>query len=129
MMVWKQFELAKELFHMLKQDRLTSVFCQQLTLLEILKYLRREVDEAIEEVEKNPMDTNAVLYELGDILWDTFLVCIIAEEKNIANLGSASDAAYAKLRRRKPWVFRGERLTLEEERRRYFELKAQEKKA
>lgn len=68
--------------------------------------LEGEVQELKKAVEKN--DVENMREELGDVLWDTLFIGIIAEEKGLFTIREAIEEAHAKLKRRSPWVFGNE---------------------
>ncbi|MGC8976953.1 MAG: MazG nucleotide pyrophosphohydrolase domain-containing protein [Candidatus Ratteibacteria bacterium] len=69
----------------------------------ILKYLKEETEEFIEEVKKK--DYEGMKEELGDILWQVLIHSQIMKEKNIFTIDEVIDNLCRKMMRRHPHVF------------------------
>ncbi len=114
----------EDLYIILKKDRENSPWSRTRTLRERAEELRKEVDELVEGIENN--DPGNIEEELGDLLLDIIALVVIAEENN-TTAQEIVEKAIAKLRRRKPWIFTGEDVSLEEEERRWINAKEREK--
>ena len=77
-------------------------------------------------VEKN--DRENLKEELGDLFWDTLMVMLIAEKEGLFKPNEPLLSLIEKMRRRKPYLFTGQKVTLEEAERMWTEAKAKEKK-
>ena len=69
----------------------------------ILKYLKEETEEFIEEVKKK--DYEGMKEELGDILWQVLIHSQIMKEKNIFTIDEVIDNLCRKMMRRHPHVY------------------------
>ena len=89
-------------------------------------YLLEEAHEVAEAIEQG--EPVKLCEELGDLLMNIFLQARIAEEEQRFTLGDVADAISDKLVRRHPHVFGdGDASTSDEVRRRWEEIKAEEK--
>ena len=64
---------------------------------------------------------------MGDVFWDLTACSVIAEDMGLFTLKDVLEHANRKIRRRKPWVFEGRKIGLEEEHKQYKKIKAKEK--
>ena len=64
---------------------------------------------------------------MGDSLWDLMFLMVVAEEKKLFTAKEVIEGAIEKIKRRKPWIFTGEKVSLEDEERLWFIAKAKEK--
>jgi nucleoside triphosphate diphosphatase len=118
-------ERFETLYNMLKLDRKNSEWSSLNTFEIRAEELEKEVAEIRLAIKNN--DIENLKEELGDTLWDLLFLIVIAEEKQIFTAQDVIDGAIQKLQRRKPWIFNGEKLTKEEEHRRWLEIKRIEK--
>ena len=114
-------------YRMLELDQKNSPWSNQNTMQERYNELVSEVHEIGLAMKNN--DTENFKEELGDALWDLLFMIILAENEKMLTAKEVIDGAAAKLKRRKPWIFSGEKLTLEEEVKRWHEIKKLEKAA
>ena len=97
------------------------------TVEEYVEYIRSEADELLSAVENG--DGQNVKEELGDLLF-TVVVCMLLAERNGSFAAhEVVDGVVEKMRRRKPFVFDGTQVTVEEAKRLWAEEKAREKRA
>ena len=115
----------EEFFNMLKLDRQKSPWSKQLDFHSRLEQLKEEVDEVELALKNNDMPN--FKEELGDVMWDILGLIVLAEEKDICTGKEVIQSAIDKLKRRKPWIFTGEKLSLEQEKERWQEAKRLEK--
>ncbi|MFH2021361.1 MAG: MazG nucleotide pyrophosphohydrolase domain-containing protein [archaeon] len=115
----------KEFYEMLKIDRKNSTWSAQNTFETRFDDLSSEIDEIKVALEKK--DYENLKEELGDGLWDILFMIILAEEKGLFTFEAVIDNTIKKLKRRKPWIFSGGKLSIEEEKRRWAEMKQIEK--
>lgn len=88
--------------------------------------LASEADEVVEAVGRN--DREDLKAELGDLFWDTLMVMLIAEKQGWFKPEESIRNVLEKMKRRKPFLVTGRKVTLEEEERIWSEAKAKEKK-
>lgn len=103
------------------KDRRYSEWSQQRTLIERVEFLRKEVEELQEAVRKS--DVENLREELGDVFWDALTIVAHAEEQGLFTTKEVLSQAVQKIRVRKPWIFTGEKLSANEEDRRWQESK------
>lgn len=84
-----------------------------------------EAQEMMQAVEKK--DYTNLKEELGDVLWDVLMVAHIAEENGLFKVEEIMKDVVAKMRRRKPYVFEGKKVTIEEAGRMWEEVKEKER--
>ena len=118
-------ESFDELYGIMRLDRRNSPWSKKDTMENRCKELASEVEEVKLAISSN--DVQNLKEELGDVLLDLLFLLVIAEEKGMFTAKEVIDGPIAKLKHRKPWIFSGEKLTVEEETKRWHELKAQEK--
>jgi NTP pyrophosphatase (non-canonical NTP hydrolase) len=114
-----------ELYDSLKKDRKISEFSGKHNLETRFKRLKDEVNELGDAISRG--NAEDIKDEMGDVFWDIVACSVIAEDKGLFTLKDVLESSNAKLKRRKPWVFEGKRITLEEENKLYKEIKAKEK--
>ena len=115
----------RSFYEILKKDRKLSPWSKDNTFKDRAEQLDSESKEILEAIEKE--DLNNLKEELGDALWDLMFLSIIAEEKGLFTFEDVIDSADEKLKRRKPWIFTGENVSMDEEIRRWAEAKRKEK--
>jgi tetrapyrrole methylase family protein / MazG family protein len=114
-----------EFYEMLKLDRKNSAWSRTNTLESRYDELIDEIKEIRQAIDNN--DPENLKEELGDGLWDLLFLVVLAEEKGLFKAEDIIQSSIDKLKRRKPWIFTGEKLDIEEERRRWKEVKLAEK--
>ena len=114
-----------EFFELLKLDRKKSPFAKAQTIESRYKELRKEVEEISYALKKN--DFKNLKEELGDSLLDLFCLMVITEEKGLFTSKEIVDESIKKLKRRKPWLFKEGKVTIEEEKKMWYEIKKKEK--
>ena len=115
-----------ELYQNLLIDRKNSPWSRQSTIESRYEELLSEVKEIKEAIDKK--DINNLKEEMGDVLWDILSLMIIAEDTGLFKADESTQYAIDKMKRRKPWIFSGEKLTIEEEKVRWKIAKESEKK-
>jgi uncharacterized protein YabN with tetrapyrrole methylase and pyrophosphatase domain len=117
----------RELFEALKISRKKCPWAKEQTLEEHCRQLISEAKELRQAIKEN--NSQEIMEELGDVLWDAIFLGIIAEEKNLFSLKDSFESALKKLKRRKPWVFGKESVSSKKEAvKRWKEIKELEKK-
>ena len=112
-------------YDMLKLDRKNSTWSSQNTMESRYDELLGEVQEIKEAIDRN--DNLNLKEELGDTLWDLLFLVVLAEEKGLFTSDDIIQSSIDKLKRRKPWIFTGEKLDIAEEHRRWMKAKEIEK--
>ena len=95
------------------------------TVEEYVEYIRSEADELLSAVANG--DRQNIKEELGDLLFNVVVCMLIAERSGSFPAREVMDGVVAKMRRRKPFVFDGTQVTVEEAKRLWAEEKAREK--
>lgn len=89
--------------------------------------LRSEADEVLLAIANGDRDN--LKEELGDLLWDVLMCALLAERSGHFAAHEVFDDVVAKMRRRKPFVFDGSEVTVEDAKRIWAAAKAREKQA
>jgi NTP pyrophosphatase (non-canonical NTP hydrolase) len=118
-------EKFEEFYEMLKLDRKNSAWSRKNTIEYRFAELKGEISELGEAIKNN--DLKNLKEEIGDSFWDLLFLAVIAEEKGYFSMENVIETSIEKLRRRKPWIFTGEDITMDEERKRWEEAKFKEK--
>lgn len=119
-------ERFDEFYQMLELDRKNSARSKLSNFDSRYEELEKEIHEIKQAIKNNDKDN--LKEELGDALWDLLFLMIIAEEKEMFTSKEVIEGAMAKLKRRKPWIFEGKEIPMEEETKRWHEAKRKEKK-
>ena len=114
-----------KLIELLKLDRKESEWGRSFTMESSLKELKSEVEE-IEEALKNN-DIQNLKEEIGDSLGDLLFLAIIAEEKGLFSIKDSLKSMHERMKRRKPWLLKGEKVSKEEEQKIWDEIKRKER--
>jgi NTP pyrophosphatase (non-canonical NTP hydrolase) len=106
----KELEYLVRTVHSLVQSPIDGgcPWTAEQSALDVLGYLGGEVDEIREELELGEASSHqALLSELGDLLFCTFLLIRVCERDKLSSVNLAAAAAFAaaKVRRRAPFVF------------------------
>jgi len=118
-------EEVEKLYEILKIDRSKSPWTNSVTMLDWMNHLESEMKEVKEALEKNDLEN--LHEELGDIFHVALMSLVIAEDSHQADAKKIISNITEKLNRRKPWIFTDEKITVEEEKRRWKEIKEKEK--
>ncbi|MBI2144485.1 nucleotide pyrophosphohydrolase [Candidatus Woesearchaeota archaeon] len=120
--------MEKEIDKFVELARKTLAECPWANTQTVKTYVQQlasESDEVVAAV--NNGDYENLKEELGDLLWDTLMVALIAEKEGWFASKEPLKALVDKMRRRKPFLFTGQKVTLEEAERMWSEAKAKEK--
>ncbi len=115
----------REFYGSVKKDRANSEWAKKHSLETRHEELRKEVEELGEAIREG--SARDIKDEMGDVLFDFMACAVIAEEAGIFDIKDVMEHANAKLKRRKPWVFDGRKLSQEEERDEYKKIKRRER--
>lgn len=118
----KEFE---ELCNIIRIDREKSPWMQKVTLPEWISLLEGEIEEVKMALKNN--DQKNLHEELGDVFLVSLTSLVIAEDTHQANASKIISDASEKLKRRKPWIFTGENLSIEEEEQQWKLIKQNER--
>ena len=120
--------MEKEFEEFVKLARKTLAECPWANIQTVKSYAHQVESEAKEVVAAvNSNDKENLKEELGDLFWDTLMVMLIAEKEGWFKPSESLAALIEKMRRRKPFLFTGQKVTLEEAERMWSEAKAKEK--
>ena len=97
------------------------------TVAEYAEYIRSEADELLSAVTNG--DRQNVKEELGDLLFTVVVCMLLAERSGAFPAHEVMEGVVEKMRRRKPFVFDGTQVTVEEAKRLWAEEKAREKRS
>ena len=97
------------------------------TVEHYVAYIRSEADELLAAVANG--DRENLKEELGDLLFNVVVCMLLAERSGSFQAHEVMDDVVAKMQRRKPFVFDGTRVTVEEAKRQWAQEKAREKRA
>lgn len=114
-----------EFLEMLKLDRKNSAWAKENTIESRFAELKSEIAEI--EAAINKKDMQNLKEELGDALLDLMTLMVIAEDQGHFKAEDSIKEIIKKIKRRKPWIFNGEKLTAEQEVQRWKEAKKKEK--
>ncbi len=118
-------ESFEELIDIARKNRKYSPWVKKLNSTEYSKEVLAEVEELMQAIKKG--DNKNMQEELGDVLWDTLMLTIIAEEEGKVNAKQVIKGVIEKIKRRKPFILEEKEVTIEEEKKVWFEAKEKEK--
>ena len=104
--------LLTELTASVKKCRACCPWTKEQTVASFAHELSREAQEVLDALNKN--DVINLREELGDVLWDVLMTAHIAEEQGLFTTEQIFADIVDKMKRRKPYVFEGKQVTLEE---------------
>ena len=119
--------LEKELDEFLKLARKALAESPWASMQNVKTYsaqLASETGEVLEAVSQD--DRENLKAELGDLFWDTLMVMLIAEKQGWFKPEDSIKEVIEKMKRRKPFLVTGKKVTLEEEERIWSEAKTKE---
>lgn len=114
-----------DLLNAVRENRRLSAWVQQRGLEVYVDELVGEVDELKQGILNN--DVPNIKEELGDVMWDTLTLMIIAQDKYGFKPEEVMDDILTKMKRRKPHIFEGKSVSMEEELMLWTQAKASEK--
>ena len=123
-------ELQEEFEKLIDAVKKSHKFCpwtKKETLDSYYKHILSEAQEIKEAVEKK--DYENLKGELGDAIWDALMMAQIAENNGHFKVAEVLKSIVDKMKRRKPYIFEGRTVTIEEAWRIWKEVKAKEKSA
>jgi len=116
----------KELYKLIAKLRNECPWDKEQTAKSFYKSIKEEVEELIEAIEKE--DKNNYKEELGDVLWTTLFLSLIANEEGYCTIEDAMDYVKKKMIRRHPHVFGNSKAeTPEEVIKQWIKIKEEEK--
>jgi len=118
----KEFEELVEILHICRSN---CPWTSRQTIESYAKEAFSEAEEMVKAVEKK--DHENLKEELGDMLWDTLMIAHIAEQQGLFTAKEIMQSIVEKIKRRKPYLFEGRKVTIEEAGRIWEEVKAKEK--
>ena len=121
--------MEREFEEFVKLARKTLAECPWANRQTIKTYahqLASEAEEVMDAVSND--DYENLKEELGDLFWDTLMVMLIAEKEGLFSPQDSLQSLMEKIKRRKPFLVTGKKVTLEEAERMWWEGKAKEKK-
>lgn len=89
------------------------------------KEIVNEANEIKEAIDKK--DFENLKEEIGDLLWDVLTLAMIAERDNLFNAKDALKSVTEKMKRRKPYIFEGKKVSSEEAKEIFKKAKEEEK--
>lgn len=118
-------ETFLEFMDLIERNEKYSVWLKEQTVEQRLQFLKNELEEMQAGLKKN--DLLNIKEEMADILYVTFVLAKAIEKKHSADLKEIMRIAIDKIKRRKPYLFEGRSVTIEEARKIWQEIKQQEK--
>ncbi len=115
----------EKVYEMLKLDRMNSAWSRKNTLEFRLAELQSEVDELKKALDNK--DYQNMKEEIGDIIGDILFIAVMCHEYGYFSIEDVLQEYIKKFKRRKPWIFNGENLSIDEEMKRWREMKSIEK--
>lgn len=115
----------KKLTELCKKLREECAWDRRQTILSYYRFLLAEAEEFCEAVEKG--DNKAIKDELGDVLWNILFIADLAEREGMFKLKDVMENTHEKMTRRHPHVFKGEPNEVENIKKRWDEIKKEEK--
>lgn len=115
----------RELVDAVRKGRKYCPWCSKVTSNEYSEELVKEAQEIVQAINSN--DNKNLQEEIGDLLWDTLTLAIIAEEEGKISARESLKGVVEKMRKRKPFIFEGKHVSLEEAMKIWHEAKAREK--
>ena len=116
-------EKIKELLELSLKEIDICPYVSKLTSKDMVRELKGEV----EEVEKALEDGEGLEEEVGDTFRDALLLLLILSKEKGIEAEEIIGKTLRKIRWRKPWLFEGRKVSLEEAKRIWRERKAKEK--
>jgi len=115
----------EDFFDTLDKSNKLDPWVNKKTLDDYKKELVSEAEELAEALESK--DYENLKEEVGDLIWDVFTFASIAEIRGHFTVKEAIESVTEKIKRRKPYLADGRKVTAEEARRIWLEVKAREK--
>ena len=104
------------------------IYCPWTSNQTVESYAQQILGEAQEvQLAVQNKDMENLKEELGDVLWDTLMVAHIAQDAGYFKVEDIMDNVIAKMKRRKPYVFEDRHVPIEEAKKIWYDVKAQEK--
>ncbi len=113
------------LLQVVKNNRKYSVWVRKKSIDEYSEHLVDEIKEVIEAIKNN--DIENLKEELGNTLWDILTMLAICEEEYGFGIDDSARIVLDKFKKRKPHIFEGKELTIEEEFKLWNDAKNKEK--
>ena len=121
----KVSEQFSELIAALEKCKKFCPWLKEQTIESYAPQIAAEADEVLEAVKKK--DYENLKEELGDVLWDVLMIAHLAQDEGLFEVDDVLRSVVEKMKRRKPYVFEGKHVTIEEAWRVWKEVKAKEK--
>jgi len=115
----------EELRISVKKCRSFCPWTKEQTVLSFAEAMLNEAEEAVAAARKK--DVKNLREEIGDVIWDAIMTAYIAEENGFFTVDDVMKEVVEKMHRRKPFVFSGRQVTLEEAKRLFADAKRKEK--
>ncbi len=104
----KKFE---ELFKLTEKEFSSCPWIRDFEIKEAIKEIKEEIEEVYEEVEKG--DKENLAREAGDVFRDSLLLLFLVSKETGISKERILDYLLKKIRWRKPWVEKGEKISKE----------------
>jgi uncharacterized protein YabN with tetrapyrrole methylase and pyrophosphatase domain len=108
----------------LKKCKMHCPWTQAQTMESYAQEVLSEAYEVVDAIRKK--DIQNLKEELGDVIWDVLMVAHFAEEHGHFSVQDVFQEVIEKMKRRKPFVFQGRSVSMEEAEQHWFAAKAQE---
>jgi tetrapyrrole methylase family protein / MazG family protein len=116
----------EKLYLLQRSNLIYSPWAKNTTLIERVRNIKEEVDEAITEIENQEYEK--FKDEIGDVLWDCLGAIARAENEGHLTVEGVLEHIYQKFAKRKPFLLEERYVTKEEENEIWQKVKDEEKK-
>ena len=118
-------EKLEAVYELQRKNLIYSPWAKQTTLLNRVKELQNEINEALEEAQQE--EWGKFKDEMGDVLWDCLGVISRAEHENKFTMVEVLEHIHQKFTERKPYLLEEREVTLEEEQELWQKIKNKQK--
>lgn len=108
----KRYKTFEEFFDALNRSATYCPWTRNVSITERAHHIAGEAKELAEAAEKK--DYENLKEECGDVLWDVFMLINFAEKESFFTRDNVLQCVVEKMKRRKPFVFEGRYVTIDE---------------
>ncbi len=105
-------DFLKLLFDLLERNEAYDPWLDVIDSHEAFEALKSEVSELEEALKEG--DLKGVAEELGDVLWTAFITVVMVEREYGIKRSDVIEGLVEKMRKRKPYIFEGKKVDIEE---------------
>ncbi|PLV59097.1 MazG nucleotide pyrophosphohydrolase domain-containing protein [Thermotoga sp. KOL6] len=104
--------MIEELWDIIQRSLQKCPWLEKQSLYDLLQALSSEIEEIKKALDEKDLDN--LEEEIGDLIYDAFLVGVVAKRDYGINLDNSIKRVVKKISHRKPWLFWERRISLEE---------------